>query len=136
MNSFNHYSLGSVGQWLYSSVAGIELGAPGFSSVIFKPQPGGGITHARASYHSLRGVFSSAWTLEEGRFTLELTIPPNSTATVVWPCAGEPVTERESRQVLSKQSAGHHQFILGSGRYVLESGGVLEAALEGTRTTL
>src|SRR5215212_10497215 len=26
MNSFNHYSLGSVGEWLYRYVAGIDLG--------------------------------------------------------------------------------------------------------------
>ena len=35
MNSFNHYSLGSVGQWLYQSVAGIDTDPdqPGYKHI-------------------------------------------------------------------------------------------------------
>ena len=41
MNSFNHYSLGSVGQWLYEHVAGIRAAAPGYEHVLIAPEPGG-----------------------------------------------------------------------------------------------
>ena len=40
MNSFNHYSLGSVGEWLYRYVAGIDLGAPGYGRILIRPRPG------------------------------------------------------------------------------------------------
>ena len=43
MNSFNHYSLGSVGEWLYRFVLGIELapGAAGFDRLESGPTPVG-----------------------------------------------------------------------------------------------
>ena len=43
MNSFNHYSLGSVGEWLYRFVLGIELapGAAGFDRVVLGPTRAG-----------------------------------------------------------------------------------------------
>ena len=37
MNSFNHYSLGSVGEWLYRYVAGIDFGAPGYGRIVIRP---------------------------------------------------------------------------------------------------
>src|SRR5262249_48095135 len=43
MNSFNHYSLGSVGEWLYRFVLGIDLaaGAVGFAHIRISPLPPG-----------------------------------------------------------------------------------------------
>ncbi|MFD0855866.1 family 78 glycoside hydrolase catalytic domain, partial [Actinomadura adrarensis] len=46
MNSFNHYSLGSVGDWLYGGVAGIGQ-APGsvaYRRLLLRPQVGGRLT--------------------------------------------------------------------------------------------
>ena len=40
MNSFNHYSLGSVGEWLYQSVAGIRALEPGYERVLIAPGTG------------------------------------------------------------------------------------------------
>src|SRR5215218_7557465 len=61
MNSFNHYSLGSVGEWLYRYVAGIDLGEPGYGHIVIRPRPGGGLTYARGEYDSVRGRISSSW---------------------------------------------------------------------------
>ena len=96
MNSFNHYSLGSVGEWLYRHVAGIDLDGrvPGYGRIVIHPRPGGGLTHAGAEYDSVRGRISSAWSIEGDRFELEITVPPNTTATVYVPAAnGAEVTE-------------------------------------------
>src|SRR5215216_5669751 len=75
MNSFNHYSLGSVGEWLYRYVAGIDLGAPGYGQIVIHPRPGGSLTHASAEYDSVRGRISSSWKIEGDRFVLEVLIP-------------------------------------------------------------
>ena len=50
MNSFNHYALGSCGQWLFDTVAGIRTNPaqPGFRHIVIVPHPGGGLTWARA----------------------------------------------------------------------------------------
>ena len=37
MNSFNHYWLGCVGQWLQCSVAGIDTDGPGFARITIRP---------------------------------------------------------------------------------------------------
>ncbi len=87
MNSFNHYSLGSCGQWMYETIAGINLDPanPGFKHIIIRPQPGGGLTYAAASYDSPYGPIKSKWDITAGRFTLAVTIPCNTTATVFVP---------------------------------------------------
>ena len=89
MNSFNHYSLGSVGEWLYRFVLGIELapGAAGFSRLVLRPYPGGSLTFARGSFHSVRGEIATSWALEAGRFTFSARIPPNVQASVCIPSA-------------------------------------------------
>jgi alpha-L-rhamnosidase len=89
MNSFNHYSLGSVGEWLYRFVLGIELapGAAGFDRVEIRPHPGGSLTYARGSFRSVRGEISTAWARDGRRFTLKVGVPLNVRARVRVPSA-------------------------------------------------
>jgi len=49
MNSFNHYAYGDLGDWMVSTVAGLEIAEPGYRKILFKPRPGGTITRAEAS---------------------------------------------------------------------------------------
>jgi alpha-L-rhamnosidase len=86
MNSFNHYSLGSVGQWLYEYVAGIRAGAPGYSHVVIAPEPGE-LEWARAVYRSVRGPIASAWRRSGETVELDVSIPAGVTATVHVPGA-------------------------------------------------
>ncbi len=89
MNSFNHYSLGSVGEWLQRCVAGIDLApnAPGFAHIHIQPRPDRRLSFVRASFDSVRGRIESHWTLENDQFTLRVTVPANTTATVTLPNA-------------------------------------------------
>ena len=84
MNSFNHYAYGAIGAWLYAVVAGIELdpARPAFKHGIIRPQPGPGLTHARGRLRTPYGLLESAWRIEGATLTLEVTVPPNTTATV------------------------------------------------------
>jgi len=84
MNSFNHYSLGSVVQWLYEYVAGIRPAKPGYEHVLIAPNPGP-LEWARASFRSVRGPITSAWRQDGDAFRLDVEIPANVTATVVLP---------------------------------------------------
>lgn len=89
MNSFNHYSLGSVGQWLYQDVAGIDTDPkqPGYKHILLNPHPGHGLTYARATYDSIHGKIISDWKIADGRFAWTVTIPANTTATAWIPTA-------------------------------------------------
>ena len=87
MNSFNHYSLGSVGEWLYTSVGGIDLDPdrPGYKHIVMHPQPGGDLTFARATLDSLYGRIVSDWAIDLGTFRYHIEVPVNTTATVYVP---------------------------------------------------
>ena len=87
MNSFNHYALGSVGEWLYRFLLGIdqEPDAAGFGQLLLRPHPGGRLSWARGSYRSVRGPISSGWERAVDRFTLRVELPPNVMASVCVP---------------------------------------------------
>jgi alpha-L-rhamnosidase len=88
MNSFNHYALGSIGEWLYRGVAGLDQ-APdsvGYRDLLIRPRPGR-LNQASARYESVRGTISTAWSRVDGVLTLDVTVPPGATATVHVPTA-------------------------------------------------
>jgi alpha-L-rhamnosidase len=90
MNSFNHYAYGSIGAWMYNTIAGIEIDPeqPGYKHAILRPQPGGGLTSACGKLKTLYGEIVSDWTLENGKFNWNVTVPPNTTATIHLPVEG------------------------------------------------
>jgi alpha-L-rhamnosidase len=85
MNSFNHYALGSIGQWLFQAVAGIEIGQPGYTQILLRPRIGGGVSYARAEYDSMHGKIRSAWQIEAGELRLSVSVPTNTTALIAVP---------------------------------------------------
>jgi alpha-L-rhamnosidase len=99
MNSFNHYSLGSVGQWLYEYVAGIRAAKPGYEHVIIAPEPGA-LEWVRAEYRSVRGPITSEWRQDGDTFHLTVEIPPNVTGTVIVP-GGEGVEVGSGRHTFT-----------------------------------
>jgi alpha-L-rhamnosidase len=88
MNSFNHYSLGSCGAWMYERLAGIgrEVGTAGYERIVIAPAiregVGAGITWARARHRSIRGEIACAWRVEGDLVALDVEIPANTTAEV------------------------------------------------------
>ncbi|GAB1516067.1 family 78 glycoside hydrolase catalytic domain [Actinophytocola sp. KF-1] len=82
MNSFNHYGMGSVGDFLYRQVAGLAPASPGYGSLLIAPRPGGGLTSASAEYETPHGTATSAWSTSGGTLTLRVTVPAGTWATV------------------------------------------------------
>jgi alpha-L-rhamnosidase len=80
MNSFNHYAYGAVGDWMYRSVAGLDLDPedPGYGTVVFRPRPGGSITHAEARLQTLRGEAGIRWELKDDTLEVDVTVPEGS----------------------------------------------------------
>ncbi len=94
MNSFNHYAYGAIGDWLYQVVAGIDVDeqAPGYARIVLKPQPGGGLTWAKATYQSPYGEVVSDWRINKDTFKWRIVIPPNTTAEATAPGETQPRT--------------------------------------------
>ncbi len=109
MNSFNHYSLGSVVQWLYEYVAGIRPARPGYEHVLIAPKPGP-LEWARASYRSVRGSITSAWRQDGDTFRLDVEVPANVTATVVLP-DGERCDVGSGRRSFSAARSSQREFV-------------------------
>jgi alpha-L-rhamnosidase len=98
MNSFNHYSLGSVGEWMFRYMAGIELdpAKPGFKKMILRPWIGGSLTYVNAEYESMYGAIKSGWSLEESSVVYSVSIPANTEATLILPVGrAKPGSEEE-----------------------------------------
>ena len=87
MNSFNHYSFGSVGEWLQRYVAGIDTdpARPGYAHLLLQPRPSRRLPSASAAFETGHGRIASSWTLTGETFQWSVTVPPNTTATATLP---------------------------------------------------
>ena len=75
MNSFNHYSLGSCGYWLYAYVLGIRLNEKSGTDgeILIKPVFSPSLTWAKGSYQAQKGKVSVAWEYQEDSILLSVT---------------------------------------------------------------
>ncbi|MDR1629837.1 MAG: glycoside hydrolase family 78 protein [Oscillospiraceae bacterium] len=83
MNSFNHYAYGAVGDWMYATMAGIQIdeNAPGFRNILFKPVPDERLTFVRAAICTKYGEVKSEWHKIGDRVEYSFTVPASCTAT-------------------------------------------------------
>ncbi|MCT9075177.1 alpha-L-rhamnosidase [Streptomyces fulvoviolaceus] len=116
MNSFNHYAYGSVGEWMYTNIAGISAGGPGYREIVIRPRPGGAVTTARATFTSVYGPVSTRWRQRSGRFTLTCAVPPNTSAEV-WIPASDPDAVTRTHGTFLRQEDGCAVYRVGSGTH-------------------
>jgi len=125
-----HTTLGAaIDEWFYWGLAGIrpDESGPGYAKIIIKPYLPADLPWARASIRTARGVISSGWTQDDTSAVLELTVPPNSTATVHIPIPqADSICERrgpasEADGVEFARSGEENSvFFVGSGSYRFE----------------
>lgn len=118
MNSMNHVmQIGDLAVWMYEYLAGIrpDAGKPGFRHIQIRPVPVEGLSYVKATHRSLYGPISSSWTRTGGRLQLEVTIPPNTTATICVPSAGK--VSEAGGLAPARVEKGCTLFETGSGSY-------------------
>lgn len=125
MNSGNHVmQIGDLGIWMYEYLGGIRTdpNRPGFKHSIVRPFPVADLRFVKASHKSMYGPLATSWKSDAGRFTMEVTIPPNTTATVYVP-AKDAASVTESGKPAAKSlkfarmESGAAVFEVGSGTY-------------------
>jgi alpha-L-rhamnosidase len=144
MNSFNHYAFGAVGEYLYGGVGGIQATSPGYKTIVVRPavpapdwdERTAALTWANTSFDSPYGLIVSQWKRDGDALTLEVEIPPNTTAEVHVPVlrpaegaarAADAVTENGRPAAQSpgvkflRMERGAAVYAVGSGRYTFES---------------
>ena len=122
MNSFNHYAYGCIGDWMYEVLAGIDADAehPGYRHFVVAPRTTGKLDWAEAEYESSYGKIRSKWSRKDGGLVFEVTVPPNTTATVVLAGAAETAAKTAGQAPLRREAAkqGDYAVLVGSGEHV------------------
>jgi hypothetical protein len=125
-SSLNHCMFGHVQEWFQAYLLGIRQAkeSTGFERLHIAPEPMAGLNEANGYFDSPRGRIAVAWTQNTEGFTLDLTIPGNTTADVAFPVpADTDVTESggpidEGAGVMRVERGGAHPVVtVGSGRY-------------------
>jgi len=130
MNSFNHYSFGAIGSWMYNHSLGIERDEnfPGFKHFILQPEPDptGQMTSAKGYYESMYGRIESGWQIIENVCYYHFRVPANTTATLYLQSTsadkinvgnkplvsskGVEIIGEENGKVIMKLQPGEYQF--------------------------
>ncbi len=127
--SRNHHMFSDISAWFYKTIAGLspDPEQPGFKHIIVKPWPVGGLTWADGEIITPYGRARSKWRKENNRFMLEVTIPPNSTATVHLPTSKRSGIRESGRPVEAAEHVsycgierGRAVYVVGAGRYSFE----------------
>jgi alpha-L-rhamnosidase len=126
MNSYNHYSYGAIGDWMYRTMVGLDTyeDGPGYKHIKIQPHIGGGFTNANASLQTYYGKLSSGWKVETDKVLMDVEIPVNTTATVFVPAnsvesvmeGGASLSANKDLQVV-RAAGGYVELTVGSGVY-------------------
>lgn len=87
MNSLNHYAYGTVSRWFYEGILGITPASPGFKSIHIEPQFGAQLNAASGGYMTPHGLVNVDWQIGADSLDIVVTIPKNTSATLVLPIA-------------------------------------------------
>lgn len=76
MNSFNHYSYGSVVEYLYRELGGLNESSSGFKTALIAPKITGLIPHVAVKYESVHGEYCVEYDiLDTGEITVQIKVP-------------------------------------------------------------
>lgn len=96
MNSLNHYSYGSIVQWIYERCAGLKPLEPGFSKVRIAPLPHAKLKNLDLCFASVAGEWKISWKLEgRKQFHLSVSVPYGCEAEIILPSWNKETTENE-----------------------------------------
>ena len=126
MNSFNHYAYGSIGQWLYRTVLGIQTGEnadeAGYHKIFLTPSWGGTLTYAKGEQETPFGKIASSWEKKDNSIVYHCTIPANTTAHLTLPASGHNSVQILEGAAITDTAAvsGVADFELVSGSYTFK----------------
>jgi alpha-L-rhamnosidase len=85
--SLNHIMFGEISAWFYKALGGIrpDPAQPGFKNILLEPHFVQGLNHFEASHLGPYGMITSGWKRNKGKLEYNVTIPANSSATIILP---------------------------------------------------
>ncbi len=85
MNSYNHYAYGSVMEFVYRRIAGIEAREAGFRKVRIEPKPCAGLDMVKAEYESVYGKIAAGYERQGEKVIFWTEIPKEVESEIVLP---------------------------------------------------
>lgn len=88
MNSLNHYAFGSIGEWMYKHLVGIQIDEknPGFTHAIIAPKPSKFIRWVKGEINTISGLYKCEWNIVNSKLIkIKVEVPFNCTATFIYP---------------------------------------------------
>ncbi|MFD2727657.1 family 78 glycoside hydrolase catalytic domain [Hyunsoonleella rubra] len=120
MNSLNHYAYGAVGEWMYERIGAIAPLEAGYKAIRIAPEPKSPLTSASAELNTPYGKVASSWEIKDGTFTINITIPPNTTAKVILPGTAESIEDTNDIKSMSSDT-GDTELLVQPGTYTFNS---------------
>jgi alpha-L-rhamnosidase len=90
-NSLNHYTYGSIVQWMYEHICGLTLTSPGFKTFRIRPEFSNRFTHVSMKYRSAMGTVETGWEKTDSGYRVNVTVPFDTTAVLELP-GQQPIT--------------------------------------------
>jgi len=119
--SHDHAFMGTIDDWFFTDLAGIQPTGPAFRTIRIKPYPVGDLSSAAASQTTPLGQVSSSWKRSGKEFGLTAEIPVGATAQVLVPAADRAAVRTAGGATFTGMQDGYAVFSVGSGRYTFES---------------
>ncbi len=118
--SLNHIMFGEIGAWMYKALGGIkpDPASPGFKNILLQPHFAEGLDSFSCSHNGPYGKIISNWKRVEDKIVYNVTIPPNSTATIVLGAdAKHRIYKNGVQQIVSKNT---YEQNIAAGNYLFE----------------
>ncbi len=123
MNSFSHYSFGSVNEWMFEFLAGIKTDGSAYKKIIIKPEiVKGKFDFVRATLNTMNGEIVSGWKVDKNKLTMEVTIPVNTTARIHIPALSKKSVKINGLNIYAIKELGNVEYIEGVLIVSVESG--------------
>lgn len=85
LNSMNHYANGSIGDWMYRKIGGINQLEAGYRKFYVKPMFVRGIEEAETELETPYGKIRSYWSCKNKKIHVEVNVPANTMALLYLP---------------------------------------------------
>lgn len=84
MNSYNHYAYGSIVEWIYRYIVGLEVDEtkPAYKHFYVQPHFDSNLEWIRVKRETAYGEIKIDWRVEHGQAVLNVDVPTNTSATL------------------------------------------------------
>ena len=119
--SNNHLMLGHIMEWFFNGLAGIQQSesSVAYRDIVIKPELVGDLTSVKGSYHTSYGYIGSEWYKKEDKTVFQITIPPNTKATLKLPASHtQLIKEGKNIKIPTRYENGRAIIPVNSGSYI------------------